>query len=145
MTFKQLSKDAIRSSGGRITSQREVLLDLLEHLDDDIDAERLHQLAAQHDPNISLPTVYRTLHTLESAGIIASHYVSSEHERKTYRVNTRDDSFHFSCRQCGRVTPMHSALLNQLKAELHDQLGADVLSVCMCASGICANCRKEME
>ncbi|MBX3081819.1 MAG: transcriptional repressor [Anaerolineae bacterium] len=143
MTFIQQSRDAIRASGGRITTQREMLLDLLSQLEHDIDAEHLFQLASELDPNISLPTIYRTLHTLEDAQLIASHYVSSEHDRKVYRINDRTDAFHFACRRCGRVTPFQSELIEQIKDELRDQLGADVMSLCMCASGICADCREK--
>lgn len=145
MTFQERAFAAIRASGGRITSQRELLLDLLAHLETDIDAEQLHRLASTHDPNISLPTVYRTLHTLEAAHIVTSQYVSSDHERKVYRVHSHDDAFHFTCRRCGRVLAFQSDLVDQLKADLTAQFGAEVLTLCMCAGGLCANCREYEE
>lgn len=143
MTFQEQASDAIRASGGRMTTQREILLDLLADIDDDINAEHLYQLATERDPAISLPTVYRTLHTLEDTEIIASHYVSSDHERKVYRINTETDVFHFTCRKCGRVSTFQSDLIKQLKQELSTQLAAEVATVCMCAGGLCADCRKE--
>lgn len=143
MTFQQQASIAIRASGGRITSQRELLLDLLADLDNDIDAEHLHLLASKHDPTLSLPTVYRTLHTLETARIITSHYVSSDHERKVYRPNNNDDVFHFTCQRCGRVTAFHSELIARLKQELSTQLVAEVRTLCMCAGGLCQDCREE--
>lgn len=146
MTFEQRAKNAIHASGGRITPQREILLDLLMEAQDALDAEHLHQLASQRDPAISLPTVYRTLHTLEAAQVVISHYISSDHERKVYRINDDDvDVFHFTCRQCGQVTIFHSELIGQLKREVDTQLGADVLTLCMCAGGLCANCREEKQ
>lgn len=143
MTFEQRAKEAIRASGGRITTQRELLLDLLAEYDHDVDAEYLYRLASKRDPDLSLPTVYRTLHTLEAAQVIVSHYVSSDHERKVYRVNNNEDIFHFTCRRCGRVTTFHSQLVGQLKQELSTQLGAEVLTLCMCAGGLCADCQEE--
>jgi Fe2+ or Zn2+ uptake regulation protein/Fe2+ transport system protein FeoA len=143
MAFRDEAKDAIRASGGRITTQRELLLDLLAEHTGGIDAEGLHQLAVQHDPTISLPTVYRTLHTLEDAHVIASHYVSTDHDRKLYRVKTEAESFHFTCRNCGQVMVFQSALIGQLRQELGTQLGADVMTLCMCAGGLCADCRQE--
>lgn len=143
MTFQELARDAIRASGGRITSQRELLLDLLASIATDIDAEHLYQMAISQDPHISLPTIYRTLNTLEAAEIITSHYVSSEHERKTYRIrDTGSDVFHFTCRSCGQVTAVQSALFEQVKHEISTRLDADILSLCMCASGLCTNCRE---
>lgn len=143
MTFQERAADAIRASGGRITNQRELLLDLLANIETDVDAETLYQLASERDPDISLPTVYRTLHTLETAQIIASHYVSSDHERKVYRPNTHEDVFHFTCRHCGQVTSIQSNLIEQLRQDVSTQLGADVLTLCLCASGLCADCRRE--
>lgn len=143
MTFQQRARDAIQASGGRITSQRELLLDLLASTSEDIDAERLHQLASASDPTISLPTIYRTLHTLEAAQVIASHYVSSDHDRKVYRVSDEEDTYHFTCRECGRVAAVQSTLIGQLKQELTTKLGADVLNLCICAGGLCADCREE--
>ncbi len=143
MTFQERAKAAIRDSGGRITTQRELLLDLLAQSDDEIDAETLHERACQHDPNISLPTVYRTLHTLEEAEIVASHYMSSDHERKVYRVQQDTDSCHFTCRRCGRVIAVQTGLLGQLRRELSTQLDAEVSTFCICAGGLCADCREE--
>ena len=145
MTFQQQAKEAIRASGGRITPQRELLLDLLANTDEDIDADHLYRLAGEHDPTISLPTIYRTLNTLESARVIASHYVSREHERKVYRVSGADGTFHFTCRRCGRVTAVKSALIDQLKQELSTQLDAEILTMCMCAGGLCADCRERSQ
>lgn len=145
MTFQQQARDAIRDSGGRITPQREILFDLLAHVEEDIDADGLYRLAAQQDPNISLPTVYRTLNTLEDAEVIASQYVSTDHDRKVYRVNNKKDVFHFTCSRCGKVTQVTSHLVEQLRQELGSQIGADVLTVCMCAGGLCEDCRKEAQ
>jgi ferrous iron transport protein A len=144
MSFQQEAKIALRASGGRITNQRELLLDLLAAVEDDIDADQLFQLAVEHDPTISLPTIYRTLNTLEAAKLITSHYVSSDHQRKNYRLRADDaDVFHFTCRRCGRVTQFQTELIGQLKRELSTQLGAEILTLCLCAGGLCADCRGE--
>ncbi len=143
MTFQEQAKEAIRASGGRITGQRELLLDLIA-THDEIDAESLHQLASQQDAAISLPTVYRTLHTLEDAHVITSRYLSSDHDRKVYRIQAELDlTFNFTCRRCGRVIPFQSRLVEQAKRELSAQLGAEVLTLCMCAGGLCPDCREE--
>lgn len=145
MSFQQRATDAIRASGGRITSQRLLLLELMEHATDDVNAESLHQLASEHDPNISLPTIYRTLHTLEEAQLISPHYRSSDHERKIYRIVGDRDALHFTCRRCGRVVEFQTERIQQLKKEITQQLGAQVLTLCMCASGLCADCMNDEE
>lgn len=144
MTFQQEAKQAIRASGGRITPQRELLLDLLAAAADDLDAETLHRLAAEQDASISLPTVYRTLNTLEAAAVIRARYVSRDHERKRYRArDSAADVFHLTCRNCGQVISLRSELIDQLKRELSDQSGAEITTLCLCAGGLCADCREE--
>lgn len=129
-----------------MTPQRQLLLDLLAG-QDDLDAGQLHQLASARDPQLSLPTVYRTLHTLEAAGVIVSRYLSSDHERRVYRVQqtTPEPRLHFTCQACGRVTPVRSdrvsALIEQLKTEISTGLDAEVASLCLCAGGVCTHCR----
>jgi len=143
MEFQKEALEAIRATGGRITSQRELLLDVLAAAEGDIDAETLHQRASEQDPTISLPTVYRTLKTLEDAQVITSRYVSTDHDRKLYRVQGDHNHYHFTCRRCGRVTQFQSDYIKQLKAELTSQLGIHLQSLCVCASGLCHACQKE--
>lgn len=131
-----------------MTSQRKLLIDLLAEAADDVDADHLFQLASAHDANISLPTIYRTLNTLEAAEVITAHYQSSDHERKVYRIKdeeTPHEVFHFTCRRCGKVTAFQSEAIGKLKAELSMQLSAEVLTLCMCAGGLCADCREKSE
>jgi Fe2+ or Zn2+ uptake regulation protein len=147
MSFQEEAKDAIRASGGRITTQREILLDLLAGIDGDIDADALHQRASAIDPNISVPTVYRTLHTLEDAQIIISRYASQDHERKLYHRNENGSPSHltFTCSRCGRRTSFQSSLIQQLKQDVETQFAAELSTLCLCASGLCAECREEEE
>lgn len=143
MSFQERAIQAIQASGGRMTHQRLILLDILADAHDDIDAEHLHQRAITQDPSISLPTVYRTLHTLEDARLITPMYVSQDHERKLYRVNGDAMRFHFTCRECGKVIPFQTALTQPIQDELMQRLGAEVTSFCMCVGGLCADCREQ--
>lgn len=143
MSFQEQAKDAIRASGGRITNQREILLNLLASIDGDIDAEALYQRASAIDPNISVPTVYRTLHALEEAQIIRSRYASQDHERKLYHRPEDGGIYHFTCRRCGQRMPFQSASIQHLKHEVAEQFAWEITTLCICASGLCAECRDE--
>jgi len=145
MTFQDAAKEAIRASGGRITNQREILLDLIADIDRDIDAEQLHQQAIQYDPNISVPTVYRTLHTLEEAELLQARYVSNDHDRKVYFIDSSEDVCHFTCQRCGKRITFTPLLLDQLKQDIRGQLAVELRTLCMCASGLCAECSLKEE
>jgi Fur family transcriptional regulator, ferric uptake regulator len=60
--------ERMRAKGLRLTEQRRVLADLLEHAKEHLDAEAVYQLARRRDPTIHRATVYRTLNTLKRWG-----------------------------------------------------------------------------
>lgn len=61
------------AKGMRMTEQRRVIAQVIEHSEDHPDVEELYQRASQIDPRISLSTVYRTLNLFEEAGLITKH------------------------------------------------------------------------
>ena len=77
MSFSEKAADAIREAGGRMTAQRQHIIDLLGSASERLDAEGLFEQARVLDPAISLATVYRTLSTLESVGLIRQTYISN--------------------------------------------------------------------
>jgi ferrous iron transport protein A len=62
-----------------------------------------------------------------------------------YRAASDEDAFHFTCQSCGRVIPFQSTFVEPLKQEINQQLGAVVSTLCICAGGLCADCREEDE
>lgn len=145
MGFKDLAKQAIHENGGRITAQREQILDLLEQSNDYMEAEQLYHLAQTRDTSISLTTVYRTLSALEDAGLIQPQYLSQEHDRKYYRVATVKKQFHFTCTRCQHVVPFQIDVTPILKKAIEAQLHVDVSSMCICVEGVCEACHQENE
>ena len=141
MPFREEAQEAIRASGGRMTPQRQLIIDLLEKARGHLDAEALYQRANERDPNISLATVYRALHTLQAAGLVREQYLSSDHERKHYEPVHKDEGHHFTCRSCGRVLHFRTTLIQALKQQIENDLGAQVLHACLCFEGVCADCR----
>ena len=54
-------RDVFRSEGRRLTSQRRLILRVLEESEKHLDAESLYDRVKVQDPDVSLATVYRTL------------------------------------------------------------------------------------
>ena len=61
---------ALREAGLRVTQQRLVLLSILMDAVDHPNADELLNRAREADDSVSLATVYRTISTLEEAGLI---------------------------------------------------------------------------
>ena len=95
LSFTENASKAIRASGGRMTAQRKLIINLLASADEHLDAESLYDLAKAQDTSISLATVYRTLNVLEQADLVQQRYISREHERKYYEPVFIENQYHF--------------------------------------------------
>lgn len=144
MTFLEQASQAIRDSGGRMTPQRQIIVELLADAGEDLDADGLYQQAHACDASVSLATVYRTLNALEAAGLVRQHYNSRDHERKVYQLIEADAGYHFTCRQCRRVIHFESALVQQIKQMLEVEFGVQVMNACVCMDGLCPDCRASL-
>lgn len=145
MSFHERASQAIRDSGGRMTSQRELIIDILDSAHQHLDAEALYRLAHQQDENISLATVYRTLNMLEEAGLVQQRYISRDHERKYYEPVHVEEEYHFTCRRCRKVIAFQSELVDEIKRRLEAELNIQVINACVCFDGLCPDCRQEVE
>lgn len=140
MDFTEQASQAIRAAGGRFTPQRRLIVELLADSTGHLDADGLHWLAHQRDQSISLATVYRTLNTLEQAGLVAQRYFSPGHEKKYYEPLTAHEHYHFTCRACGQVVEFDAPLVETIRQEVAARLGILVDHACMCLEGLCQSC-----
>lgn len=140
-TFLERASQAIRQAGGRMTEQRYILLDIIANADQQLDAERLLEIAKHRVSGINLTTIYRTLNVLEATGLVQAHYHSPDHTRKFYELQRAEPTYHFTCRQCKQVIAFHSTLTETIRQQLAEQLGLSVRDVCICADGLCHACQ----
>ena len=142
-SFLDEASKAIRESGGRMTNQREVIIHLLEENQQHLDAEGLYHQAYEQDNSISLATVYRTLNTLEDAGLIKPGYISQDHDRKVYEPLDNGEHYHFTCRNCHKVIEFRTELIEELRQRLSAELDIEIVHACVCFDGLCPDCRQE--
>ncbi|MCI8837427.1 MAG: Fe2+/Zn2+ uptake regulation protein [Hungatella sp.] len=69
----------LKKAGYRITSQREVLIDVILR-DECCSCKEIYYQAVREDPTIGMATVYRMVKTLEEAGLIQ--------RKNMYRIET---------------------------------------------------------
>ena len=84
-------------NGIRMTSQRQIILGVIEGSEDHPDVDQLYRRAVEQDRTISIATVYRTVKLLEEAGVIdrlefgdgrARYEESGEHHEHLVDVET---------------------------------------------------------
>jgi Fur family transcriptional regulator, ferric uptake regulator len=135
----------LRSRGKRITSQRALLLELLQESSAHLDADELYRRARQRNPRINLTTVYRTLNLLKASGLVEPSYLTHDHRREQFESKPTTEHYHFTCIQCGRVIEFESPLIEQLRREVKREFGVEFTHGCLCFEGYCAQTAKAHE
>ena len=132
-------QDALRSAGRRLTSQRRLILQVLEESDGHLDADALYDRVKARDPDVSLATVYRTLAVLREIGLVEEHRLGQDHGH--YEAVRQEPHYHFTCLRCGEVIEFDTPLVAQVEQELYEREGVRATSTHLHVSGYCAQCR----
>src|SRR5688500_14795024 len=115
-SFQERARQALRVEGHRMTQQRDVLLDVIEHAGEHLDADGLYRLARERDNRISLSTVYRTLSLLKRHDLVDELHLSEEHHH--YEAKSGAHHYHFVCASCGAVKEFSGGAADRLREEL---------------------------
>ncbi len=144
MSFIDNATTAIHQSGGRFTTQRRQIIELLDQAGGHLDAESLYQLAHDRDETVSLATVYRTLNVLKEAGLLKQRYLSSEHDRMVFEASDKEH-YHFTCSSCHAVIEFETDSIEQVKQAVERAFGVRIDHACLCFEGVCEMCQKAQE
>ena len=129
---------ALRERGYRVTSQRLLIQRTLEDMGRHVSVEELREAAAGRLPNLSLPTVYAALETLEDAGMVRR--VPGGRGRALRDARTAEHH-HLVCRRCGAVEDLRTkvALEAAVSAAARQGFAPDGAEVVV--HGLCSRCR----
>ena len=132
-----LFHEICRGKALRVTPQRLEVFSELARACDHPSAETIHRRVSKRMPTITLDTVYRTLATLENAGLVLRASVVGGCQR--FEANT-DRHQHFVCRECGVVTDVYSGRLNRPTLDRDLPQGFVVDSIQIEIRGTCPRC-----
>jgi Fur family ferric uptake transcriptional regulator len=130
----------LRSSGYRLTPQRELILRAVErlgHATPDEVLEAVHQESAA----INVSTVYRTLEVLEELGLVRHAHLSDR--APTYHSTSDHEHFHLVCRNCHRVTSVDPGVAADLLERLREDHGFFVDVGHLTVFGRCDHCEED--
>ena len=134
--------DELANKGIRLTSQRRVLVEIIQMADQHLDAASLLELARKKEPNIDRATVYRTIELLKKLRLIDElDLMHMQGEKHYYEAKTRRDHVHLACFQCGRIEEFSSVLYEQLKTEIAAHAGFELRVARLEIGGRCRSCR----
>ena len=108
----------------RMTSQRQIIIQVIEEADDHPDVDQLYLRSVELDNTISIATVYRTVELLEEAGLIdrlefgdgrSRYEEAGEHHEHLVDIET------------GEVHEFYNEELETLKTEIAREMGYDLI------------------
>jgi Fur family ferric uptake transcriptional regulator len=127
----------------RMTTQRRLLVSIIQDSPRHLDAATLLQIARKKDPEIDRATVYRTLALLKNRGLIDElDLMHIEGEKHYYEAKTNRDHCHMACFRCGAIMEYTSSSLDKLKEEMVKQSGFQIRVVRLEVGGFCKRCQK---
>ena len=111
--------DQIRAHGGRITTARRLVVGVLIDSDHHLSADDITAVIREEHPEVHLTTVYRTLESLASIGIVAHTHLG--HGAAVYHLGELHQ--HLACEVCGALTDVPISVLNDLRTTLARDYG----------------------
>lgn len=141
-------KQRLQKHQHKMTPQRKIVLQIfLDHPDEHLSAEDVHDLLRESHEEIGLATVYRSLELLSELGILQKLEFGDGCNR--YEVNTADPNHHHHhhliCTQCGKVQEFSDDLLDDLEADIEKKMGFKVCDHQVKFFGICKECQAKLE
>lgn len=127
----------LTASGGRVTSARRAVVEVLLEVGGHISAQELADKVHERDPSIHLATIYRTLDVLERQGILS--HVHLGHSGAVFHL-AEDSHYHLYCSECGGVESVPEELFLDSLAEIERRYGFRPTLSHFAIIGVCARC-----
>ena len=120
MTRKTIS-ERCKSVGIRMTGQRQLIIKVLENCKDHPDVETLFERANKIDNKVSIATVYRTVRTLQNAGILEK--LEFNDGRSRFEDAVRNHHDHLIDLDTGKVIEFLDEEIEQIQTKIAKKLG----------------------
>ena len=129
----------VRDRGGRVTPQRELVLQALYRLPEHATAEEILAEVSGSHPNLNLTTIYRTLELFEELGIV--YHAHMGHGPGSYHLSSRGCHNHLVCQRCGKQIDADIRTLAKVEEEVLARHGFEADFSHFAVTGLCAECR----
>jgi Fe2+ or Zn2+ uptake regulation protein len=137
---EQLTKQ-IRRRGFRLTPQRLVILQVLQHSGAHLTPVQVHARAEQVLPGLKESTVYRTLDFLEKNGFALAMHTAAG--KLVYQV-AGHEHHHVICTHCGKEMEIEHEKLAGLYQLIEQATGYRLTTCHLAFNGLCPECQKKI-
>jgi len=133
------SRHTLSMAGARITSQRALILDIIRQEHGHLDADEIYRRARSKQSRLSLSTVYRTLQTLKTLGLVEEVHINDSHHH--YEAKQPTEHYHLVCLGCGRVIEFTYPLARRIKSRVPDAKDFEIVNTEVRVTGYCSQCQ----
>ncbi len=137
MSSRDHSRQQLRDAGLRATGQRILVLELVNDRRH-VTVDEVTQAAASTGVSLNLSTAYRTLESLNEAGLVTHAHLGSG--SPTYHALDKDPHIHLVCRNCGGVSSLPAVTVRSAIDEVQDRVGFSVDLRHLVLHGMCDKC-----
>ena len=141
--YVKSSNETLRKRGYRLTPQRHMILSVIQEAEEHLSIDQIMERVKQHNPYVSLSTVYRTLELLRELGLVREIHLPGEQPH--YEASEGTAHHHLVCRGCRAVIHLDDTLLGNLHEALQSQYHFHSLTLDLVAAGYCDTCWKALQ
>lgn len=142
--FEKVALERMKHSGLRMTKPRKLVVKTLANTEQPLSAYRIHEQISANGGQIDVVSVYRTLSSLDSLGLV--HYVHSADGFMPCTMHSHDEAGveHAVCDDCGSVVELNLSkeTAEEITGQL-DQIGFKLRHVRVEIEGQCGNCKTQ--
>ena len=137
----ELERRVLNSAGARLTNQRALILDIIRHGHNHLDADEIYRQARKKQPRINLSTVYRTLRKLKELGLVDELHFDEAHHH--YELKQHAEHHHLVCIECGKVVEFKCKLCQGIREQVAREKDFEITGVEVHMTGLCSKCRQK--
>lgn len=124
----------------RLTSQRQVILDLINASNRHWDADEILRALVDVGHSVGMATVYRALAALEAGGLIESIQLA---DKKRYERADKAHHDHMICTSCSHIEEFSHETIEALQLEMANKREFILTGHQLTMFGLCKNCAAE--
>jgi Fur family transcriptional regulator, ferric uptake regulator len=129
---------ALRTSGYRLTKQRQLVWDTLRRTRRHLSAEEIGSALRRQRQAVDMATIYRSLDVLQRLGLIQSSRLG---ERQYFEIAEPGEHYHLVCDDCGRATHIEGEDLAEVLDHITGAHHFAVRSADLIVHGWCDKCQ----
>ena len=134
--------DLCKKSGVKLTSQREIIADVINNSKDHPDVDKIYQRANKKNSKISLATVYRTVKLFEDAKVIIKHDFRFGKDKSRYESTTKWEHNHLIDVVTGKVIEFQNPGFENLSKKIAEKKGYKIIGYKLELFAIKEACKK---